>query len=74
MLWGFFLFCPKEVRITKRNTAFRLTDQEMEIAKTTDLPDLLEYHVKQVGQFYTTREMDSLRIKNRRTWWQAAGY
>lgn len=43
----------------------------MEIATNTDLPDLLEhlgYSLKRVGRFYTTREMDSIRIKNRRTW------
>lgn len=51
---GFFSFCPKEVNITKRNTVFRFTDQEIETAKITDLPDLLEplgCHVKRVGQF-----------------------
>ena len=43
----------------------------MEIAKNTDLPDLLEhlgYSLKRVGRYYTTREMDSIRIKDRRTW------
>ena len=37
----------------------------------TDLPDLLEslgYQVRRVGRYHTTKEMDSLRIKNRRTW------
>ena len=43
----------------------------MEIAKNTDLPDLLEhlgYSLKRIGRYYTTREMDSIRIKDRRTW------
>ena len=43
----------------------------MEIAKNTDLPDLLEhlgYQLKRIGRYYTTREMDSIRIKDRRTW------
>ena len=43
----------------------------MDIAKNTDLPDLLGhlgYQVKRIGRYYTTREMDSLRIKDRRTW------
>ena len=43
----------------------------METAKGTDLPDLLEhlgYRVKRLGSYYTTREMDSIRIKDRRTW------
>lgn len=45
----------------------------MEIAKETDLPDLLEslgYQVRRVGRYHTTKEMDSLRIKNRRTWFR----
>ena len=44
----------------------------METAKRTDLPDLLEhlgYTVRRLGsRYHTTREMDSLRIKDRRTW------
>ena len=44
----------------------------METAKNTDLPDLLEhlgYSVRRVGsRYHTTREMDSIRIKDRRTW------
>jgi len=39
----------------------------MEIAKETDLPDLLEhlgYQLKRVGSYYTTREMYSVRIKD----------
>ena len=47
------------------------TDTEIDAAKDTDLPELLAslgYQVRRVGSYYTTREMDSLRIKNRRTW------
>ena len=43
----------------------------MEIAKGTDLPDLLEhlgYRVRRMGNYYSTKEMDSIRIKDRRTW------
>ena len=44
----------------------------METAKGTDLPDLLEhlgYSVRRLGsRYHTTREMDSLIIKDRRTW------
>ena len=44
----------------------------METAKRTDLPDLLEhlgYSIRRVGgRYHTTREMDSIRIKDRRTW------
>ena len=52
---------------------FRFSDEEIQIAKETDLPDLLAslgYTVKRVGSYYTTKEMDSLRIKNRRTWFR----
>ena len=49
------------------------TDTEMQIARETDLPELLShlgYQVKRVGRFHTTAEMDSLRIKERRTWFR----
>lgn len=49
------------------------TEDELDRARDTDLPDLLTslgYHVKQIGSYYTTKEMDSLRIKNRRTWYR----
>ena len=45
----------------------------MRIAKETDLPDLLShlgYQVRRLGSYYTTKEMDSIRIKNRRSWWR----
>ena len=50
----------------KTNTAYRFTDAEMETARETDLPDLLEslgYHVQRIGAYHTTKEMDSLRIQ-----------
>lgn len=43
----------------------------MKTVKETDLPDLLEhlgYTVRRIGRYYTTREMDSLMIKDRRRW------
>ena len=43
----------------------------MEIAKGTDLPALLThlgYQVRRLGSYYSTKEMDSIRIKDRRTW------
>ena len=49
----------------------RFTDAEMAAVRDTDLPDLLAslgYQVKRIGSYYTTQEMDSIRIKNRRTW------
>ena len=51
----------------------RFTDTEMQIARETDLPELLShlgYQVKRVGRFHTTTEMDSLRIKDQRTWFR----
>ena len=55
------------------DTDGRFTEAELETARETDLPDLLTslgYQVKRVGSYYTTKEMDSLRIKNRRTWFR----
>ena len=49
------------------------TQEELAIAKDTDLPDLLSslgYQVKRVGNYHTVREMDSLRVKNRRSWFR----
>ncbi len=69
--WRFFHFTGKEVKHTETGTDHRFTDAEMEIARETDLPDLLEhlgYQVMKIGRYHTTKEMDSLRIKNRRTW------
>ena len=51
----------------------RFTDTEMQIARETDLPELLSrlgYQVKRVGRFHTPAEMDSLRIKDRRKWFR----
>ena len=51
----------------------RFTDTEMQIARETDLLELLThlgYQVKRIGRYYTTAEMDSLRIKDRRTWFR----
>ena len=45
----------------------------MATVRDTDLPDLLislGYQVKRIGRYYTTQEMDSIRIKNRRTWFR----
>lgn len=51
----------------------RFTDTEMQIARETDLPELLThlgYQVKRIGRYHTTAEMDSLRIRDRRTWFR----
>ena len=45
----------------------------MATVRDTDLPDLLislGYQVKRIGRYYTTQEMDSIRIKDRRTWFR----
>ena len=50
----------------RQETSRRFTEDEMRTARETSLPDLLEhlgYQVRQLGNFYTTKEMDSLRIK-----------
>lgn len=49
------------------------TGEEIALAKDTDMPELLSspgYRVRRVGSYYTTAEMDSLRIRNRRTWFR----
>ena len=76
VLGASFRFRKKEVITTRRTPNpedfWKFTDEEMETAKNTDLPDLLEhlgYSVRRVGsRYHTTREMDSLMIKDRRTW------
>ena len=58
-MWGAlpacFAFRPKEVSVTRQRTDqedfWKFTDEEMETAKGTDLPDLLEhlgYQMKRV--------------------------
>ena len=64
-------YTPKQMQ----DTIIKLLEQWMKKRqrRETDLPDLLTslgYQVKRVGSYYTTKEMDSLRIKNRRTWFR----
>ena len=57
--------------ILNANMAYGFTETELDIAKHTDLPDLLfslGYTLKRIGSYYTTAEMDSIRIKERLTW------
>ena len=57
--------------ILNANMAYGFTETELDIAKHTDLPDLLSslgYTLKRIGSYYTTAEMDSIRIKERLTW------
>ena len=56
---------------TDQENFWKFTDEEMDTVKNTDLPDLLEhlgYHLKRTGRYYPPTEMDSLMIKDRRTW------
>lgn len=49
------------------------TREEIETAKSVDLLDVarsLGYTVKRVGNHYTLREMDSIRIYNNRSWYR----
>jgi len=49
------------------------TKEELAIAKSVDLTDVarnLGYTVKRVGNYFTLKEMDSLRIYNRRSWFR----
>ena len=57
----------------KERESISFSSNDLATAKNTDLPDLLSslgYHVRRVGSYHTTEEMDSLRIKNRRTWFR----
>ena len=48
-------------------------EEEMRLTRETDLPELLShlgYQVRRIGRYHTTAEMDSLRIKDRRTWFR----
>jgi len=57
--------------ILNANMAYGFTETELDIARHTDLPDLLSslgYTLKRIGSYYTTAEMDSIRIKERLTW------
>ena len=49
------------------------TEEEIAIAKEVDLVGVagaLGYSPKRVGKYYTLKEMDSIRIHNRRTWFR----
>lgn len=49
------------------------TTEELEIAKSTDLCDIaarLGYTVRRIGKYHTVKEMDSLRIYNRKSWFR----
>ena len=70
---GFLRFKRKEEIAVASEIKRRFTDTEMKIVRETDLLELLThlgYQVKRIGRYHTTAEMDSLRIKDRRTWFR----
>ena len=73
---GFLRFKRKEEIAVASEIKRRFTDTEMQIVRETDLLELLThlgYQVKRIGRYHTTAEMDSLRIKDRRTWFRYHG-
>ena len=51
----------------------RFTDDQMRLAKSVDLCELAEslgYHVVRIGRCHSLKEMDSMRIYDRRTWYR----
>lgn len=51
----------------------RFTKEELEVAKSTDLCDVassLGYTVERIGHYHTLKEMDSIRIYNRKSWFR----
>ena len=57
----------------RSGSSCHFTEEEMRLARETDLPTLLTslgYRVKRIGRYHTTAEMDGLRIKDRRTWFR----
>lgn len=51
----------------------KFTSEELEIAKSTDLCDVasrLGYTVRRIGHCHTLKEMDSIRIYNRKSWFR----
>lgn len=51
----------------------RFTTEELAIAKSTDLCDVassLGYTVRRIGHYHTLKEMESIRIYNRKSWFR----
>lgn len=51
----------------------RFTEEELKIAKSVDLCDVaagLGYTVKKIGRYHTLKEMDSIRIYDRKSWYR----
>ena len=53
--------------------SFRYTQEELDIAKSVDLVSIAEclgFTPKKVGSYYTFKEIDSMRIFNRNSWYR----
>lgn len=65
MFWEPLFAFEEVIMIKNRSMPFRFTDEEMEIAKGTDLPELLEhlgYSVRRAGsRYHTTSSSQSPR-------------
>lgn len=67
----FLLSARLEVKFLNTDLAYGFTETELDIAKHTDLLGLLPslgYTLKQIGSYYTTAEMDSIRIRDPTRW------
>ena len=54
----------------------RFSEEELRIAKSVDLVDVakaLGYTPKKIGRYFTLKEMDSMRIYDRRNWFRFSG-
>ena len=70
-LSGLFLLLGGEVYGDKnRPSFFRCGDGDRQGDRSAGLLESLGYHVHRIGNYHTTKEMDSLRIRNRRTWFR----
>lgn len=51
----------------------QFTEEELALAKTVDLTAIatsLGYTVQKIGKYHTLKEMDSIRIYDRRNWFR----
>ena len=51
----------------------KFNEEELWIAKSVDLCEVaasLGYTVKKIGRYYTLKEMDSIRIYDRKSWYR----
>ena len=60
-------------QIKATNSDLKEVREELAIAKSVDLvavANALGYQTKRVGSYHTIKEMDSIRIYNRKTWYR----